>query len=96
VHVVAIEVDLRIPGARSLKDKRHVVRSLLDGARHRFAVSAAEVGDQDVWQRAKLGFAAVGSSARQAEDVIDAVDRWVWSNPEVEVVEVAQRWLDDA
>ena len=40
---VAFEVEIRIPAAQSLKDRRQVVRSLLDGARHRFGVSAAEV-----------------------------------------------------
>ena len=47
----------------SLKDKRMVVKSIVDGARHRFRVAAAEVGSQDQWQRAALGFAAVAGSA---------------------------------
>jgi hypothetical protein len=95
VHVAAIEVELHLPAAHSLKDKRQVVKALVDGARHRFAVAAAEVGDQDVWQRARLGFAAVSGSARQVEEVLDGVDRWIWSHGEVEVVGVTQVWLDE-
>jgi uncharacterized protein YlxP (DUF503 family) len=56
-------LELHVPASQSLKDKRQVVKSLLDGARRRYGVSAAEVGFQDQWQRARLGFAVVASSA---------------------------------
>ena len=94
MHVVGFEVDIRIPGSHSLKDRRQVVRSLLDGARNRYAVSAAEVGGQDTWQRATVGFAVVASEARLAEDVIGQLDRFLWSRPEIEIVDARIRWLD--
>jgi uncharacterized protein YlxP (DUF503 family) len=94
VHVVALEVEIRIPGSHSLKDRRQVVRSLLDGARQRFGVSAAEVGGQDTWQRASLGFAVVASEAHLAEGVIDAIDRFLWARPEIDVVEARTTWLE--
>jgi hypothetical protein len=94
MHVVALEVEIRIPASQSLKDRRQVVRSVLDGARQRFAVSAAEVGGQDTWQRATLGFAVVASDARIAEETVDAVDRFLWSRPDLEVVGAEVRWLD--
>jgi uncharacterized protein YlxP (DUF503 family) len=96
VHVVALEVDIRIPDSHSLKDRRQIVRSLLDGARQRFAVSAAEVGGQDTWQRATLGFAVVASEASLAEDVVDAIDRFLWSRPEIEILGASTRWLDES
>ena len=92
MHVVAMEIDIRIPAAQSLKDRRQVVRGLLDGARRRFEVSAAEVGGQDTWQRATLGFAVVASNAGIARETVDAIDRFVWSHPEIEVVDVDVRW----
>ena len=94
MYVAGFEVDLRIPSSHSLKDRRQVVRSLLDGARQRFHVSAAEVGGQDSWQRATLGFAVVASEARIAEETIDALERFLWSRPDVDVVEAEVRWLD--
>jgi len=89
-----MEIDLRIVDAHSLKDKRQVVTSIVEGARRRFGISAAEVGGQDTWQRARLGFAVVSSSVHQAEHVIDDVERFVWSRPAVEVLEVERRWLE--
>ena len=93
--MLALEVELHLNESQSLKDKRQVLTSILDGARRRFGVASAEVGGQDTWQRAVLGFAAVGGSPGHLEDVIDQVERFVWSHPEVDVTSSARRWLDD-
>ena len=93
MFVLAEEVELRLPHAHSLKDKRQVVKSLVEGSRRRFGVSASEVGRQDSWQRAVLGFAVVASNAGLAESVLDDVDRFVWSRNEVEVLNTERTWL---
>lgn len=94
MYVLAVEIELHIPSAQSLKDKRQVVKSLVAGARRRLGVTAAETGRQDAWQRSTLGFAVVTSSAHQAELVIDDVERFVWSHGEVEVVSAERSWLE--
>jgi uncharacterized protein len=94
VYVLALEVDLHIGEARSLKAKRSVVKSIVDVARGRYGVASAEVGHLDVWQRALLGFAAVGGSAGHVTDVIDEVERFVWSHPEVAVLSAERTWLE--
>jgi uncharacterized protein YlxP (DUF503 family) len=94
VHAALLVVELRLPAARSLKDKRAVVRSILDGARRRFAVATAETDDHDIWQHAELAFSAVSSSAGHTVAVLDEVERFVWSFPEVEVVDTARRWTE--
>lgn len=94
MHVLALEVDLHLPSARSLKAKRSIVKSIVEGAHRRFGVAAAEVGHQEQWQRAVLGFAAVSSTERHTTEVIDEVDRFVWSHPEVQVLSSERRWLE--
>jgi uncharacterized protein YlxP (DUF503 family) len=94
VFVLAYEVELHLGAAQSLKDKRQVLRSILDGARRRYGVSASEIGFQDQWQRARLGFAVVASSAQQAAEIIDDVDRLVWSRPDLDVLSTDRRWLE--
>lgn len=96
MHVAALALDLHLPHCRSLKEKRAVVRPILEGARHRYRVAAAEVGHQDQWQRALLGMAAVAGTASHVGDVLDKVERFVWSFPEVEVLAAERRWLADA
>lgn len=94
MFVVAMEVDLRVLDAHSLKDKRQVIKSLIEAARRRFQISVAEVGSQDSWQRARIGFAVVASTAAQAERVLDDVDRFIWNNPGVEILSAERTWLD--
>jgi uncharacterized protein YlxP (DUF503 family) len=76
-----------------------VVKPILEGARRRFQVAAAEVDFQDKWQRAALGFAAVGADSGHVEEVVRAVERFVWSFPEADVLDAvvgyAVAW-DDA
>lgn len=71
-----------------------MLKSMTDGARRRYSVAASETDHQDSWQRAELGFAAVSGSTSHAAEVIDEVERFVWSFPESEVVEVGRNWLE--
>lgn len=96
MHAAALELSLRIPDGHSLKAKRSAIRPILDGAHRRFGVAAAEVDDQDVPDRAVLAFAAVAGSARHVDEVLDAVDRFVWSFPEIEVHGTERYWVDTA
>jgi len=94
VHVQALSVDLRLPRCRSLKEKRSVLRPILDGVAHRYPVAVAEVDHQDRWQRAGVGVAAVSSSARQVEEILDDVERFIWSRPDIEVGQVQRTWME--
>ena len=60
MHAAAACFDLHVPESRSLKTKRAAIRPIVDGLRHRFRVSVAEVDHQDQWQRAAIGVALVG------------------------------------
>ena len=79
MHIAALTVELEITSSLTLKDKRHVVRSLLDRIRGRFNVSAAEVGRNDSVRYASL--AAVGVSNdrihldRMMAKVADLIER---------------------
>jgi uncharacterized protein len=85
-------MGLHLPQARSLKEKRAVIKPIVEGSRHRFGVAAAEVGKLERWQASELAFAAVASSARHVDEVLDSVERFVWSFPEVEVLSCERLW----
>ena len=94
MYCCALTLDLHIPGSGSLKAKRTVIKHLVETSKSRFGVAAAEVGYQDQWQRSELAFAAVAGSHGHVEEVLDSVERFVWSHPEVEVLEQSRSWLD--
>lgn len=87
-------VEIHVGTSGSLKEKRTVVRHLLDTARQRYGVAASEVGGQDLWQRAELGFAAIAGDPGHVEEVLDAVERFVWSHPEFDVLAASRHWCE--
>jgi uncharacterized protein YlxP (DUF503 family) len=72
VFVGVARLVLSIPGARSLKDRRRVVKSLKDRVRARLPVSLAEVGDLERYQVATLGVAVVSNEAARCSEVLSA------------------------
>ena len=72
-----------------------MVKTILQGAARRYSVAASEVGHQAKWQRAELGFACVAGTESHVRDVLDAVERFVWSFPEVEVVSASVWWMEN-
>lgn len=94
MHVAALRMTIRIPHAESLKEKRSVVRHLVEASRQRFGVSASEVGEHDRWQLAELGFAVVAPSVGHADALLDRTERFVWSHPDIDVVDTSRHWLD--
>ena len=69
--VGAALVELHVHGSRSLKQKRGVVRSVVQRVRDRFHLAVSEVGGQNTWQRAVLGIAAVGNDAEEVRKILN-------------------------
>jgi uncharacterized protein YlxP (DUF503 family) len=74
-------VVLHIPGARSLKDKRQVVKSVLAQVQREFHIAAGEVERQDEWQIAVLGLACVSTSAAHADQILARAVGFIASRP---------------
>jgi hypothetical protein len=88
-----LELTLRLDGAFSLKDKRRVLRSLLDHARRDFRVAAAEVEDHDLWNSAIIGVACVSNDPSHAESILQSVVDLFDAHPEV-AVESAEKQIE--
>ncbi|MEW6337686.1 MAG: DUF503 domain-containing protein [Acidobacteriota bacterium] len=71
LFVAVATVELHLPGARSLKDKRHDVRSLVERLRSRLAVLVVEADHQDLHQRAGLAISALATDAAAARASVD-------------------------
>lgn len=68
-----VTLEIHIPDARSLKDKRQVLRSLKDKLRAHFNVAVAELDHQDTWQRSQIGVVSIASDANHLEQSLAAV-----------------------
>lgn len=83
---VLVEMDLHIPAARSLKDKRGVIKRLQSRLRDDLGVSVAEIDHQDLWQRCGMGVAIATSDETTGRKVVQDVERIVARTVEVEVL----------
>ncbi|HTM49407.1 MAG TPA: DUF503 domain-containing protein [Bryobacteraceae bacterium] len=70
-----LTLEIRVENSHSLKDKRHVVKSLKDRLRHKFNVAVAEVDYQDLWQRALVAAVTVSSDRAHSERVLQTVEQ---------------------
>jgi hypothetical protein len=68
-----LTLEIHIPDARSLKDKRQILRSLKDKLRGRFNVAVAELEHQDLWQRSVVGVVSISSDDKHLEESMRAV-----------------------
>jgi uncharacterized protein YlxP (DUF503 family) len=87
--------ELHVPASHSLKAKRAVIRPIVDGLRHRFHLSVAEVDHHDTWQRAAIAVAVVAADHRRVVEVLEHVERFVAVARDVELLDVTISWLEE-
>ena len=83
-----LEFDVLLGDVHSLKQKRSVIRPVIAELARRFAVSAAETGDQDLHRRTNIGMALVSADRKHIVEVLDSAERLVASRPELELLSV--------
>jgi uncharacterized protein len=90
--VAVVSWELALPGCRSLKEKRMVIRSLKDRLSNRFNVSVAETGHQDLWGRSRISVALIASDRAAADGILDRVDRLVEGESRALILETRREW----
>ncbi len=85
--VAVLTVDLYLPGAVSLKDKRMIVRRIKDRLSNKYNISIAEVDFQDKWQRARLGIAQVGSDYKMLEKSMNTIFKVLDTQEYAEIID---------
>jgi uncharacterized protein YlxP (DUF503 family) len=85
--IAAAMITLVIPGNDSLKGKRRVVKSLIDRLRHKFEAAVAEVGDNDLWQKARIGVALVGNDSQLLEARLHQIMKFMENQSLAEIID---------
>ena len=68
-----LTLEIHIPDARSLKDKRQVLRSLKDRLRAHHNVAVAELEHQELWQRSRVGVVSISGDCKYLEESLEAI-----------------------
>ena len=88
-----LQLEIGIPDAMSLKDKRRVVKSLKDRIAHGHNVSIAEVGALDEHRRSIIGIAMVSNDARYVESQLSKLVDFVRLNPQASLMDYQIEFL---
>lgn len=94
MRVAALRVELRLPAAQSLKEKRALLRPVLEGLRRLGSYSVAEVGGHDLWQRSTIAIAIAARDGRSLELQLDKLRRYLDSRREIEVIDMFKTELE--
>ncbi len=68
-----LEIHISIPEAHSLKEKRGVVKRIIERVKKKFNVSVSEIGEQDKWQVSVIGIVAIGTSKKVVDATLEKV-----------------------
>jgi uncharacterized protein YlxP (DUF503 family) len=93
VTVGLLQLDLLVPGSRSLKDKRRVIKGMKDRMHNRFNCSVAETEYQDLWNRARLAVAVVSDDVRHVNSQLDEIVRFASGQPGAELADYSIEML---
>jgi len=94
MRVAALRVEIHLPTPQSLKEKRAVLRPVIEGMRRLGSFSIAEVDHHDDWQRATIGVAVVAPDGRGLDMQISKLHRYLDSRLEIEVFDVFMSELE--
>jgi len=86
-HIGLLNVHLFIAHAQSLKEKRMVIKRLKDKVRSKFNVSVSELGGQDKWQVAMMGFAMIGPDHRYIDSTLQNLLSYIDAYHAAEIVD---------
>lgn len=96
MRAAALRVEIHIPHSQSLKEKRAVLRPLVEGLRRMMSVSVSEVAHQDTWQRTTIGVAVVAPDGGRLDELIGRVQRYFEGQLEIDLIGVEVYHMEQA
>lgn len=88
MNVLIMEITLRASWVNSLKEKRMIVKSIIQKLKNKFNISVAEIGEQDVHKTIVIGIAAICGSSAQADSTMEHIISFVESNTDAEIIDI--------
>ena len=95
MRVAALRVEVHVPVAQSLKEKRSILRPFMSGLERLGSYSVAEVGYHDSWQRALIGVAVVAPDGEGIRMHVEKIRRYLDSRPDVDLLDVRVSELEE-
>lgn len=88
MNVLIMEITLRASWVKSLKEKRMVVKSIVQKLKNKFNISVAEVNEQDIHKTIVIGIAAICANSAQADSTMEHIISFVECNTDAEIIDI--------
>ncbi|WP_026886092.1 DUF503 domain-containing protein [Clostridium beijerinckii] len=88
MNILFMKVILRASWVHSLKEKRMVVKSIIQKLKNKFNISVSEVGDQDIHKTIVIGIAGVCANSAQSDSVMENVITFIENNTDAEIIDI--------
>lgn len=88
MHVLILKMKLKVSWCHSLKEKRMVVRSIIQRLKNKFNVSVSEVEEQDIHQIVVIGITVVSSDGKQIDSIKENIINFVEEDTEPELIDI--------
>lgn len=95
MNIGICSLEIFIYDVNSLKEKRSVIKSLINKSKNKFNISIAEVGDNDKWNRSIIGFSCVSNDTKLIDKVIESEIKFILGNFPVEILNTNREILYD-
>lgn len=93
MHILLIKLNLLIPNAHSLKDKRRQIKSLRDRLKSRFNASVAEVDKLDSWQQSVIALCLINNDKSYLDKQFSLIESQVFDYGELQLLSSSRDWL---
>jgi uncharacterized protein len=87
------EIELIIYNANSLKEKRHVIKSIIERLKNRFNISICEIGEHDKWQKSIIGLCTLSNSSKLVNETIDKIIDFMDNDSRIEIIDIVRETL---
>lgn len=93
-YIGFFQIQIDIPACRSVKERRQVIRSLIDKIRRRWNVSAIDLGPENRWDQAYIAFSLVGSSYGMCKDRIETIKNFIEREEDMAAFTIIHFWQE--
>ena len=88
MNILLMTVTLRASWVHSLKEKRMVVKSIVEKLKNKFNISVAEVDDQDIHNTIVIGIAGICANSSQSDSIMEHVITFIECNTDAEIIDI--------
>lgn len=88
MKVLLLKVTLRASWVHSLKEKRMIVKSIMQKLKNKFNISVGEVNEQDIHQTIVIGISGVCGTSAQVDSTMENIIRFIEENTDAEIIDI--------